>query len=116
MIACFAPALFGFGKMGNTATPCAAPGGEVENSESHVRVHDYLFPMYVVKVSDFLLMEGAPEPHHILKEKGLLHEWQPGMFATGTKFVRRVGSLKCKPLCQTSRYVYYVCTKNRRPD
>eukprot|EP00438_Fugacium_kawagutii_P005548 Skav216281 [mRNA] locus=scaffold2088:69829:83155:+ [translate_table: standard] len=66
--------------MGNTVTPCATPGGEVENLDSHVRVHDYLFPMYVVKVSDFLLMEGAPEPHHILKEKGLLHEWQPGMF------------------------------------
>ena len=40
----------------------------------------YLFPMYVVKVSDFLQMRGVPEPHHVLKQKGLLHEWQPGMF------------------------------------
>ena len=38
------------------------------------------FPMYVVKVSDFLAMEGAPEPHHVLRQKGLLQEWQPGMF------------------------------------
>lgn len=37
--------------------------------------------MYVVKVSDFLEMEGPPEPHHVLQQKGLLHKWQPGMFA-----------------------------------
>ena len=42
----------------------------------------YLFPMYVVKVSDFLQMRGVPEPHHVLKRKGLLHEWQPGMFVS----------------------------------
>lgn len=49
--------------------------------------------MYVVKVSDFLKMDGAPEPHHVLQEKGLLHEWQPEMFVIfishqwlGTKF------------------------------
>jgi len=36
--------------------------------------------MYLVKVSDFVQMTGPPEPHHILREKGLLHEWQPGMF------------------------------------
>ena len=30
------------------------------------------------KVSDFLQMGGAPEPHHVLREKGLLQEWQPG--------------------------------------
>ena len=23
-------------------------------------------------------MRGPPEPHHVLKEKGLLHQWQPG--------------------------------------
>eukprot|EP00434_Breviolum_minutum_P003820 symbB.v1.2.003361.t1/scaffold186.1/size279346/8 len=49
-------------------------------AEQHVLVHQYLFPMYVVKVSDFLQMRGVPEPHHVLKQKGLLHEWQPGMF------------------------------------
>ena len=43
-------------------------------------VHQCSFPMYVVKVSDFLEMEGPPEPHHVLKHKGLLHEWHPGMF------------------------------------
>ncbi|CAJ1380800.1 unnamed protein product [Effrenium voratum] len=44
-------------------------------------VHKYLFPMYLVKVSDFLQMRGPPQPHHVLKEAGLLHEWQPGMFS-----------------------------------
>ena len=31
------------------------------------------------KVSDFLEMEGVPEPHHVLMAKGLLHRWTPGM-------------------------------------
>ena len=26
-------------------------------------------------------MEGAPESHDVLKERGLLHEWKAGMFA-----------------------------------
>ncbi|CAE7706212.1 warA [Symbiodinium sp. CCMP2592] len=43
-------------------------------------VHQCSFPMYVVKVSDFLAMEGVPEPHQVLRRKGLLHEWQPSMF------------------------------------
>ncbi|CAJ1389356.1 unnamed protein product [Effrenium voratum] len=34
-----------------------------------------------LEVSDFLQMEGPPEAHHVLKEKGLLHEWQPGMLS-----------------------------------
>eukprot|EP00435_Cladocopium_sp_Y103_P037542 s2243_g9.t5 len=51
---------------------------EAEPAECQMCVHQYLFPMYVVKVSDFLQMGGAPEPHHVLREKGLLHEWQPG--------------------------------------
>ena len=70
--------------MGNTASLCR-PKEEVPKkafSQCDVRVHQYLFPMYVVKVSDFLKMDGAPEPHHVLQEKGLLHEWQPGMFVT----------------------------------
>lgn len=72
--------------MGN-ATPCRA----IQDTETieaaddatscGVCVHEYLFPMYVVKVSDFLQMRGPPEPHHVLKEKGLLHEWRIGMFA-----------------------------------
>ena len=70
--------------MGNSTTLCPASPREAENTESHERVHEYLFPMYVVKVSDFLQMEGAPEAHHVLKEKGLLHEWRPGMFAART--------------------------------
>ena len=44
-------------------------------------VHQCSFPMYLVKVADFLDMEGVLQPHHILKQKGLLHKWKPGMFA-----------------------------------
>jgi len=43
-------------------------------------VHPKLYPMYLVKVSDVVQMEGPPEPHDVVKQKGLLHEWQPGMF------------------------------------
>ena len=44
--------------------------------------HGWLFPMYLVRISDFLEMEaGPPEPHHVLKQKGLLHAWRPGMFS-----------------------------------
>ncbi|CAE7865948.1 unnamed protein product [Symbiodinium necroappetens] len=43
-------------------------------------VHESFFPMYVVKVSDFLEMEGVPEPHSVLLSGGLLHQWSPGMF------------------------------------
>ena len=43
-------------------------------------VHECRFPLWAVKVSDFLRIRGAPEPHHVLQEKGLLHEWHPGMF------------------------------------
>ena len=38
------------------------------------------FPMYVLKVSDFLEMRGVPEAHGALLSKGLLHEWREGMF------------------------------------
>ena len=34
--------------------------------------------MYLVKVTDFLKMEGVPDPHHVLRQKELLHQWQPG--------------------------------------
>ncbi|CAJ1436666.1 unnamed protein product [Effrenium voratum] len=43
-------------------------------------VHTCKYPMYLVKVSDFLLMSGTPQPNHVLAERGLLHKWQPGMF------------------------------------
>ncbi|CAK9071054.1 unnamed protein product [Durusdinium trenchii] len=46
----------------------------------HPRVHVCRFPMYVVKVSDFLQMTGTPEAHDSLLQKGLLHQWEPGMF------------------------------------
>lgn len=59
-------------------------GGNAAAKEQHVKcnagVHQCLFPMYLVKVSDFLQMEGVPEAHHSMKQQGLLHEWQPGMF------------------------------------
>ena len=32
------------------------------------------------EVSDFLEMEGVPEPHSVLLSGGLLHQWSPGMF------------------------------------
>lgn len=35
-----------------------------------------LYPMYLIRVSDFLEMKGIPEPHHVLKRRGLLHIWQ----------------------------------------
>jgi len=35
-----------------------------------------LYPMYLIRVSDFLEMNGIPEPHHVLKRRGLLHIWQ----------------------------------------
>ena len=56
-------------------------GAQEDMAAGHAGVHHCSFPMYVVKVLDFLQMEGVPEPHHVLKQKGLLHEWQPGMFA-----------------------------------
>ncbi|CAK9036714.1 unnamed protein product [Durusdinium trenchii] len=40
-----------------------------------------LAALRVKRVSDILQMEGAPEPHHVVQEKGLLHAWQPGMFS-----------------------------------
>eukprot|EP00438_Fugacium_kawagutii_P028024 Skav236495 [mRNA] locus=scaffold1440:328390:330090:+ [translate_table: standard] len=42
--------------------------------------HVLQFPMYVVKVSQLLQMRDAPESHTSLRQKGLLFEWQPGMF------------------------------------
>mmetsp|Transcript_70773 Transcript_70773/g.166057 ORF Transcript_70773/g.166057 Transcript_70773/m.166057 type:complete len:577 (+) Transcript_70773:42-1772(+) len=43
-------------------------------------VHECYFPLWAVKVADFLNMTGPPEPHNVLMERGLLHEWFPGMF------------------------------------
>ncbi|CAJ1372282.1 unnamed protein product [Effrenium voratum] len=53
--------------MGNSSAPAPA---------AHVRS----FPMYLVKVRDFLQMDGPALPHGILRERGLLHQWCPGMF------------------------------------
>ncbi|CAE7479088.1 unnamed protein product [Symbiodinium natans] len=55
-----------------------APDDEVVAVQS--TVHECRFPLWAVKVSDFLLLQGPPEPHHVLQEKGLLHQWRPGMF------------------------------------
>ena len=60
-----------------SATSQAAEDGKTPRNAG---VHQCSFPMYVVKVSDFLEMEGVPEPHQVLRQKGLLHEWQPSMF------------------------------------
>ncbi|CAJ1399136.1 unnamed protein product [Effrenium voratum] len=43
-------------------------------------VHTMHFPMYVVKVSDFLEMEGPPEAHGALWQRGMLRAWEPGIF------------------------------------
>ncbi|CAK9011108.1 unnamed protein product [Durusdinium trenchii] len=52
---------------------------EVPVEHGH-HVHKMCFPMYVLKVSDFLELGGAPPPHSELEEKGLLYEWKAGMF------------------------------------
>lgn len=39
-------------------------------------------PSKLAEVSDFLKMEGPPEPHHVLLHQGLLHQWVPGMRVT----------------------------------
>lgn len=38
--------------------------------------------MYLVKVSDFLKMDGVPPSHEQLQSRGLLHEWSENMFVT----------------------------------
>ncbi|CAE7270046.1 unnamed protein product [Symbiodinium pilosum] len=43
----------------------------------HVGAHWY---RAMVRVADFLRMSGPPEPHNVLQEQGLLHQWYPGMF------------------------------------
>ena len=70
--------------MGNsTCSRCAKPNNEPSFCEEvdGSGYGGWLFPMYLVKIRDFLEMEGVPEPHHVLKQKGLLHAWQPGMFS-----------------------------------
>ena len=39
-------------------------------------VHSMRFPMYVLKVLDFIEIEGPPPPHSVLAEKGLLYEFK----------------------------------------
>ncbi|CAL1125998.1 unnamed protein product [Cladocopium goreaui] len=43
-------------------------------------VHQMFFPMYVVKVSDFLRMEGALLSHAELVKQNLLQKWEQGMY------------------------------------
>ena len=59
------------------ASMCSPDDGQTFTQPA---VHECRFPLWAVKVSDFLKMKGPPEPHHVLKEKGLLHQWYPGMF------------------------------------
>eukprot|EP00438_Fugacium_kawagutii_P026215 Skav225070 [mRNA] locus=scaffold4576:22118:42484:- [translate_table: standard] len=63
--------------MGNS---CAGQSSSEPPECAYTCVHSMHFPMFVVKVSDFLQMTGVPEAHGALQAKGLLHEWQPGMF------------------------------------
>ena len=39
---------------------------------------------------------SAPEAHHVLREKGLLHEWQPGRGGESWKLEETVGSKNLK--------------------
>ncbi|CAK9020362.1 unnamed protein product [Durusdinium trenchii] len=64
-------------------TCCAAESTEMTGTfgaASTALVHEMFFPMYVVKVSDFLEMTGPPAAHAELQAKGLLHQWRPEMF------------------------------------
>ncbi|CAE7271006.1 unnamed protein product [Symbiodinium microadriaticum] len=62
--------------MGNW--PCVEEPGP--GAPKATKVHESFFPMYLVKVSDFLAMEGVPESHDRLKQRGLLHEWNASMY------------------------------------
>lgn len=42
-------------------------------------VHQLHFPMYVVKLRDFMLMKGTPKDFQLLLYAGLLYEWRMGM-------------------------------------
>lgn len=55
---------------------------KAEEAISNVKsnVHQCYFPMWVVRVSDFLEMSGPPLPHEVLQDKGLLHRYDPSMF------------------------------------
>ena len=51
-----------------------------EVASAEPTIHECLYPLWAVKVSDFLEMSGKPEAHHVLLERGLLYQWFPGMF------------------------------------
>ena len=63
--------------MGSCQCSPEAPG---DFNANPAKVHSMFFPMYVVKVSDFLEMDGPLKAHDELQQEGLLHEWHPGMF------------------------------------
>mmetsp|Transcript_46082 Transcript_46082/g.109532 ORF Transcript_46082/g.109532 Transcript_46082/m.109532 type:complete len:588 (-) Transcript_46082:94-1857(-) len=65
---------------GSAQSSATSQGADDGMTSCNTGVHHCSFPMYVVKVSDFLEMEGVPEPHQVLRRKGLLHEWQPSFF------------------------------------
>lgn len=48
--------------MGAACAPSEPPNVE--------RVHEELYPMYLVRVAELLQMRGAPEPHERLRQKG----------------------------------------------
>ena len=78
------------------ASVCHASCGEAEDAvlqvpavfrQTSVRgvdvqstVHECRYPLWAVKVSDFMRMSGKPEAHSILLARGLLYKWFPGMF------------------------------------
>ncbi|CAE6923390.1 warA [Symbiodinium sp. CCMP2456] len=52
----------------------------VRGADVQSTVHECRYPLWAVKVSDFLRMSGKPQAHSILLERGLLYKWFPGMF------------------------------------
>lgn len=61
--------------MGNQCCSSDAHAGNLQP------VHEQFFPMYLLSVKDFLMMDGPPLPHQSLMQQGKLYAWHPGMFS-----------------------------------
>ena len=58
-----------------TFLPRMSDMARVDTELAHVNTE-----LATCQVSDFLEMKGTPEPHDILMQKGLLHQWEPGLW------------------------------------
>ncbi|CAE7838245.1 unnamed protein product [Symbiodinium microadriaticum] len=52
-----------------------------DGADATLAMRDLWLNYAVHLVSDFCQMDGPPEPHHLLKSQGLLHEWRPGVMS-----------------------------------